>query len=88
LGRKPVTMGKSLVAQLMLLVKNNGLKIWLQTPLVRLILEDGKAVGAVVNRDGKEIEVRARKGVLLCAGGFARNLEMRQAFFPEPASDK
>ncbi|KAN0101548.1 3-ketosteroid dehydrogenase [Hyaloscypha variabilis] len=88
LGRKPVTMGRSLVAQLMLLVKNRGVEVWRETELVRLLVEEGKVVGAAVKREGKEFEIRASKGVLLCAGGFARNLEMRREYFQAPASDE
>jgi 3-oxosteroid 1-dehydrogenase len=82
LGRKPVTTGKSLVAQLMLLVKNRAMRSWRAAPLAKLIVEEGRVVGAVVNREGKEVEIHARKDVLLCAGGFARNPEMRQEILP------
>jgi hypothetical protein len=38
-----VTMGKSLVAQLMLLVKNQAMRIWRAAPLAKLIVEEGQA---------------------------------------------
>jgi 3-oxosteroid 1-dehydrogenase len=82
LGRKPVTMGKSFVAQLMLLVKNGAMRICRAAPLAKLIVEEGRVVGAVVNREGKEVEIDARKDVLLCAGGFARKPEMRPEILP------
>ncbi len=45
-----------------------------------LIVEDGRVVGARVNRDGATLNVQARKGVLLAAGGFSRNAEMRRRY--------
>ena len=45
-----------------------------------LIVEDGRVVGARVTRDGTTMNVEARKGVLLAAGGFSRNAEMRRRY--------
>ena len=45
-----------------------------------LIVEDGRVVGARVTRDGTSLNVQARKGVLLAAGGFSRNADMRRQY--------
>ena len=45
-----------------------------------LIVEDGRVVGARVTRDGTTLNVEARKGVLLAAGGFSRNADMRRRY--------
>jgi 3-oxosteroid 1-dehydrogenase len=45
-----------------------------------LIVEDGKVVGARVTRDGATLNIEARKGVLLAAGGFSRNADMRRRY--------
>ena len=50
------------------------------TELVDLIVDDGAVVGAVARRDGATIRIRARRGVLLAAGGFERNAAMRNEF--------
>ncbi len=88
LGQRPATFGKSLVAQLMFLSKNRRIAIWRQSPLVKLLVENDRVVGALVDGEGTLTSIRAEKGVLLCAGGFARNLEMRQKHAQEPASNK
>lgn len=81
LGQKPVTFGKNLVAQLMLLNKQQGTEIWRDSGLVDLITDqDGAVIGAAVERDGKKIRVGATKGVLLAAGGFAKNSAMREQY--------
>jgi 3-oxosteroid 1-dehydrogenase len=39
-----------------------------------------------VMRDGKRIIVRARRGVILAAGGFEHNQAMRERYLPKPTS--
>lgn len=48
-----------------------------------LIADDaGEIHGLVVRIDGEEKNVRARKGVILCAGGFVMNEEMVKQYCP------
>jgi 3-oxosteroid 1-dehydrogenase len=48
-----------------------------------LVVEDGRVVGAVVERDGVPVRVGARLGVLLASGGFEHNSAMRADHLPE-----
>jgi len=50
------------------------------TELVDLIVDNDEVVGAVARRDGATVRIRARRGVLLAAGGFERNPAMRDTF--------
>ncbi|MDB5714524.1 MAG: FAD-binding protein [Sphingomonadales bacterium] len=77
LGRLLVLAGASLQGRLLLLAKKAGLQIWLGAPLSALVREEGAVTGVVLRRDGRDFRVRARSGVLLDAGGFARNPDMR-----------
>ena len=54
--------------------------MWTEAPLEDLIVEDGRVVGVRTVRDGAPVYVRARQGVLISAGGFAHNREMRQRY--------
>ena len=45
-----------------------------------LIVEDGRVLGARVSRNGATLNIEARKGVLLAAGGFSRNADMRRRY--------
>lgn len=56
-----------------------GVEIMLDSPVQRLILEDGKVVGAVAeNEDGDEFEVYA-PATVICTGGFGANDDMIKA---------
>ncbi|WP_006246830.1 FAD-binding protein [Mycolicibacterium tusciae] len=54
--------------------------IWINTAMDDLIVEDDRVAGARVTRDGTTLNVEARKGVLLAAGGFSRNADMRRRY--------
>ena len=88
LGQKPVTLGKSLVSQLMLLNKSRGIRIFRESLPARLLIENEKVVSAVVNHKGRETRVLAKRGILLCAGGFAKNQQMREKYGKTPTSVK
>jgi 3-oxosteroid 1-dehydrogenase len=52
----------------------------LNSPLVELVTTRDGVVGAVVEQDGRRRTIRARAGVLLAAGGFENNPELRRRF--------
>ncbi|AZG45974.1 FAD-binding protein [Gordonia insulae] len=52
----------------------------LDSPLVDLVVQDGAVLGAIVERDGRRHAIRALRGVLLAAGGFEQNGEMRAEY--------
>ena len=54
-----------------------GIPVWTEAPLDDLIVEDGRVVGVRTMRAGAPVLIRARRGVLLAAGGFAHNPAMR-----------
>lgn len=76
--QKPSGMGRALAANMMY-IANKKLKIpvWLESPLKELIVEDGRVVGALITKEGKEMRIKAKRGVMLAAGGFAHNKEWR-----------
>ncbi|KAI0391964.1 FAD binding domain-containing protein [Xylariaceae sp. FL0594] len=86
-GQAPTTMGQSLISQLLYFARQAEVPVWRSTSLMELIAaRDGSVLGAKV-RQGDQIQsVRANRGVLLCAGGFAHNQKMRDQYGPAPAS--
>ena len=80
--REILTNGASLIGQmLMRLIDQRGEPpVWTNTAMDDLIVADGRVVGARVTRDGASLNVEARRGVLLAAGGFGHNAEMRRQY--------
>jgi 3-oxosteroid 1-dehydrogenase len=79
-GRALLTNGASLIGQLLKIALDRGIQVWTEAPLEDLIVEDGRVVGVRTMRDGQPVAVQARKGVLISAGGFAHNRELRQRY--------
>jgi 3-oxosteroid 1-dehydrogenase len=77
-----LTLGNALAGGLRLALNQKGGRVWLESPLSELIEENGRIAGAVVSRRGKPVRVRARKAVILAAGGFDKNAAMRQQHAP------
>ncbi|SEL27107.1 MULTISPECIES: FAD-dependent oxidoreductase [unclassified Butyrivibrio] len=56
--------------------KELGVDFQFETPVKKIIMEDGAAVGVIaVDKNGEEIEARAN-AVIICTGGFGDNPEM------------
>lgn len=72
-----LTNGASLIAQLLDVAVARGIPVWTEAPVDELIVEDGRVVGVRTARAGAPVMLRATRGVLLAAGGFAHNPEMR-----------
>jgi 3-oxosteroid 1-dehydrogenase len=81
--RQLLTNGASLIGQMLKALINladGQPPLWTNAAMDDLIVEDGRVVGARVLRDGKPLNIEARKGVLLAAGGFGHNKEMRRQY--------
>ena len=83
LGRRYAAGGQALAAGLFAGVLRAGVPIWTDTALVRLVVDDNRVTGAVVDHGGQELTVTARRGVVLAAGGFDHSMDMRRKFQSE-----
>ncbi|MDT5017938.1 MAG: 3-oxosteroid 1-dehydrogenase [Mycobacterium sp.] len=76
-----LTGGRALVGRFLAAMADNpAVAAHLNTSLVELIVEDGRVVGGVVECEGERRVIRARRGVLLAAGGFEQNDAMRAEY--------
>lgn len=80
-GRQHVSSGRALVARLRYSLQEKNVPLWLNTGLDELITENGAVTGARVTKEGNSLNIRARKGVVIAAGGFDHNKAMRQQYF-------
>lgn len=74
----PLTGGGALIGRLLLALEATGrARAFTSTPMRDLVREGDRVVGIRVEGTAGPVEVRARRGVLLAAGGFERSAEMR-----------
>ncbi len=63
--------------------KRDNITVEYETRALTLIVDDDdRVVGLVVRRNQQELNVHARQGVILCAGGFVMNNEMVRKYAP------
>ncbi len=73
--------GRALIARFLLAARQYPRSVArLNTAMVELVVSDGAVTGAVVDSFGQRRSIRARRGVLLAAGGFEHNKEMRAQY--------
>jgi len=79
-----LAMGNALVGMLRRSLMDRGIPLWLNTAARELIVEDGRVVGALAEKEGRKLRIAARKGVVLAAGGFEGDQAMRERYLPNP----
>jgi succinate dehydrogenase/fumarate reductase flavoprotein subunit len=77
-------MGNALMARLFYSLRKRNVTILFDAPLQELLGDRTGVTGARLSVGGKDVTVRARKGVVLATGGYARNERFRQSFMPQP----
>ncbi|MGH3734676.1 MAG: 3-oxosteroid 1-dehydrogenase [Micromonosporaceae bacterium] len=82
--RELLTMGQALAGGLRAGLASAGVPVWLDTPLISLVRDNGRVSGVQAMRDGEQVTIRARHAVLLTSGGFERNERMRKEHQREP----
>ncbi|MGW6705404.1 FAD-dependent oxidoreductase [Streptomyces sp. NPDC054956] len=86
-GRRLLSLGEALVARMRLSLDRLGGDLWLSAPLTGLTTDPaGRVTGVRVLRDGREVTVAARGGVVLASGGFSHDQELREKHLPAPTS--
>lgn len=76
------TMGAALMGWMYKHIFARNIEVRLETRLDELIVADRIVAGVKVSHFGRSYEINARHGVVLCAGGFEWNQELRDRFFP------
>ncbi len=81
-GKHWVTAGAALQSRMLQAAVREGVDLRLHSPVREVIVEGNRCLGVVTEKDGKPWRIGANLGVLLNAGGFAHNQEMRDEYIP------
>lgn len=77
-------LGNALVGRCLTSVFKREIPIWRSTSLKSLVEKNGKVTGAIVTKNGEDILITTKRGVILAAGGFEHNSDLRKANLPGP----
>lgn len=86
-GKRWVTAGAALQGRMLQAALRAGTEFRLDCAVREIVLEQGRCTGVVAEQDGRSRHIGARLGVLINAGGFARNQSMRDRFCPGTSTD-
>ncbi|MBF6332733.1 3-oxosteroid 1-dehydrogenase [Nocardia transvalensis] len=79
-----VGMGQAVIAPMRKGLLDAAVPLLLNTPMTGLLVEDGRVAGVEATHEGETVNFRARYGVVLGAGGFDHNADMRHKYQREP----
>jgi len=82
-----LVLGNALAARLFRNLRDRRVAVWFNAKTTRLISEQGRVSGLVVNRAGSEVRVTASRGIVLAGGGFPASPELRERYFPKPVAE-
>ena len=82
--RKMYAMGNAICIGLRQGLIDANVPLIYNTPLLGLVVENGRVGGVEVEHKGERRQIMARKGVILGSGGFEHNQELREKWLPAP----
>ena len=83
-----LALGNALVGRHLYTLLKRKVPIWRNAALKSLIRKGDRVTGAMIIRDGKDVQINVRKGVILAAGGFEHNQGMRDDYLPKPTKSE
>jgi len=82
-----LVMGNALIGRLLLTARKLGVDILVNADVTEIAGKDGAVTGLTVAQAGTMRHLKARGGVILASGGFARHQQRRQEFLPKPVPE-
>jgi succinate dehydrogenase/fumarate reductase flavoprotein subunit len=80
--------GNALIARMAAKAFERNIALWLSCPVVALTSAGGRVTGAIVEREGKRVQVTARRGVVLACGGFPGSDALTRRVYAHRAAGK
>ena len=81
-----LVLGNALIGRLRHSLMARDIPLYLNTPLSKLLTSHESVTGVGVITNNKTLEITAKHGVILAAGGFEHNQQMRDTYLPGPSS--
>ena len=82
-----LVLGNALVARFYKNLLDLNVPVWLDTETSRLIVDGPAVTGLLCKRDGRELKIRAKSGIVLAGGGFPASPELRERYLPKPTPE-
>ena len=76
------TMGNAAVAALRLALKRRSVEVVLESPLRRILAEDGRVTGVEAGDEANPLRIGVGRGLVLAAGGFEQSQRLRDECLP------
>jgi 3-oxosteroid 1-dehydrogenase len=86
-GKHYVTAGGALQGRMLQASVKAGVDLRTEAPVSELVIENGVVTGVVTIKNGKPHRIGSRLGVLVNAGGFGHNQQMRDQYQPGTKSE-
>ncbi|MDE2406187.1 MAG: FAD-dependent oxidoreductase [Sphingomonadales bacterium] len=86
-GKDWATAGRALQGRMLQAAVRAGVEFRRNAAVQQLVVEDGAVTGVECVIDGRPRRIGARLGVLLNAGGFARNQDMKDRYIPHTRAE-
>ena len=83
-----LTNGNALAGRLAKAAMDRDIPVWLSSPVKELIVGGDGVSGALVQHEGKTVQVHATRGVVLACGGFPHDVARRKQLFPHAPTGK
>jgi 3-oxosteroid 1-dehydrogenase len=85
-GKQLYTAGVAVQGRVLQAALRQGVEFRLNSAVVDLVFEGDRVTGVVAEADGVRMRIKGRDGVLIAAGGFSHNAEMRAKYQPQPSN--
>ncbi len=83
-----LTIGNALIGRLRKAMLDRNIPLLLKTKLTGIVSDGMRVTGIRADRDGRQIVIAARRGVVLASGGFEHSQHLRDRYLDQPTDER